>query len=272
MARKKAGHTGGHGWFVTFADLMALLMSFFVMLVSFSSPNQSKMTIVSGSMREAFGNQRDIRLSGLIETDGIPTRTQAQHTSRLTPEFASDTTSPGREIVRESEGRGTYRASQGFAAAAASLRQAMQELPDIAELSRNIVIEETKEGLDLRIVDQEGQSMFPEGSAIAHPRTRAAILALAPVLRRMPNRLRITGHTSAEQSLGAADGWSLSTRRALHIRDLLAEAGLSDERFESVIGRADTQPIYPDAPRLAPNRRVTILLVREAPPLPVPLR
>ncbi len=66
MARKKGGHSGGHGWFVTFADLMALLMSFFVMLVAMSSQNKEKMQIVAGSMREAFGNQRESRLDGIV--------------------------------------------------------------------------------------------------------------------------------------------------------------------------------------------------------------
>jgi chemotaxis protein MotB len=42
MARKKADHGGGHGWFVTFADLMGLLMSFFVMLVAFSKQDARK--------------------------------------------------------------------------------------------------------------------------------------------------------------------------------------------------------------------------------------
>ena len=53
MAKKKRGdaHTGRHGWFVTFADLMGLMMSFFVMLVAFSNQDQQKLKIVAGSMR-----------------------------------------------------------------------------------------------------------------------------------------------------------------------------------------------------------------------------
>ena len=63
MARKKKhdGHAGGHGWFVTFADLMGLLMSFFVMLCAFSTQDQQKLKIVAGSMREAFGVQNEAR-------------------------------------------------------------------------------------------------------------------------------------------------------------------------------------------------------------------
>ena len=56
MAKKnRGGHAGGHGWFVTFADLMGLLMSFFVMLVAFSTQDQAKLQVVAGSMRDAFG-------------------------------------------------------------------------------------------------------------------------------------------------------------------------------------------------------------------------
>ena len=66
MAKKKrGGHAGGHGWFVTFADLMALLLSYFVMLVAFSNQDSAKLKIVAGSMREAFGVQTAARGHGL---------------------------------------------------------------------------------------------------------------------------------------------------------------------------------------------------------------
>ena len=63
MAKKKREEAhGGHGWFVTFADLMALLLAFFVMLVAFSSQDKDKLKIVAGSMREAFGVQTEVAL------------------------------------------------------------------------------------------------------------------------------------------------------------------------------------------------------------------
>jgi len=271
MARKKGGHAaGGHGWFVTFADLMGLLMSFFVMLVSFSSPNTKQQQIVAGSMRDAFGVQKNNRMQGVIEVDGVPTRNQLKNVAKVSPDYAADQTVPFKDIQRDTSGTGTYMTDRGFTSAAASLRQAMQELPEITEVSRNVMVEETREGLNIQIVDQEGRSMFPEGSAWPYERTRKVLMAMAPTLRRMPNRLRITGHTSAMRSttrdLGA--GWRLSTDRALTVRDILSGNGLPDDRFESVAGRADTDPVFPDDPFLAPNRRVNILLMREAPPLP----
>src|SRR5262245_64661098 len=91
--RKEAGHGGGHGWFVTFADLMGLLMSFFVMLVAFSNQDQQKLQIVAGSMREAFGVQA-ARFSGVIESDGLPTRPKLKNASHIPPEDASNTPTP----------------------------------------------------------------------------------------------------------------------------------------------------------------------------------
>src|SRR5919204_2102453 len=95
MAKKKREEAhGGHGWFVTFADLMALLLAFFVMLVAFSTQDQQKLKIVAGSMREAFGVQTVSRFSGIVETDGLPTRPKLKNADHISPEEASNTPSP----------------------------------------------------------------------------------------------------------------------------------------------------------------------------------
>src|ERR1700742_5336393 len=94
MARRKEAHGGGHGWFVTFADLMGLLVSFFVMLVAFSNQDQQKLQIVAGSMRDAFGVQTNVRYSGIIEVDGLPTRPKLKNAAHIQPEDASATPTP----------------------------------------------------------------------------------------------------------------------------------------------------------------------------------
>src|SRR5258708_13174431 len=96
MAKKNLGdaHTGGHGWYVSFADLMGLMMSFFVMLVAFSNQDQQKLKIVAGSMREAFGVQTDARHTGIIESDGLPTRPKLKNTAHIPPQQATNTPTP----------------------------------------------------------------------------------------------------------------------------------------------------------------------------------
>src|SRR5215470_200591 len=137
MARRKdGGHGGGHGWFVTFADLMGLLVAFFVMLVAFSTQDQQKLQIVAGSMRDAFGVQ-EVRYAGIVETDGLPTRPKLKNAERIRPEDASNTPAPDqRDNEREVGAR--INEDRAFALAAASLRQALEDLPDLAELSKHI--------------------------------------------------------------------------------------------------------------------------------------
>jgi chemotaxis protein MotB len=268
MAKKRGGHAGGHGWFVTFADLMGLLMSFFVMLVAFSTQDQQKLQIVAGSMRDAFGVQQ-VRYSGIVESDGLPTRPKLKNADHIRPEDASNTPTPNSED-RRTEGART-KDDHSFALAAASLRQALQAMPEVAELSKHIMIEETKQGLNIEIVDQDGRSMFPEGAKEPYERTRKLIQKLAGPLKAMPNRIAIAGHTAVSR-LPPRPGygpWELSADRANAVRSILEEEGVPSAHMFMVAGKADSQPLFPDDPQIAANRRVTITLMREAPPLPI---
>jgi len=272
MAKKKRGGHGGHGWFVTFADLMALLMAFFVMIAAYSSQDKAKLQIVAGSMREAFGTQTDVRLAGIIESDGIPTRTHVRN-ARIRPiDEATDTPGP---VLNSPHQDGLEAAAQdrGFALAAASLRQALRDMPEIAELSRNIIVEVSENGIDIQLVDQEGRAMFAEGKSQPNERMRKLLATLAPTLRRMPNKIAITGHTATPRPGAAPEGdpWELSVGRAGAVREILANAGVQSDRFASVSGKGDTEPLVKDNPYLPFNRRVGIVLKADAPPLPTGL-
>jgi chemotaxis protein MotB len=275
MAKKKRGdaHGGGHGWFVTFADLMGLMMSFFVMLVAFSTMDNNKLKIVAGSMREAFGVQTDVRYSGIIESDGLPTRPKLKNVAHISPEESSNTPTPDEQERSQTAGA-RLKIDREFALASASLRQALQDMPELTEISKHIMFEETKEGLNLEIVDQDGRSMFPDGSKVPYERTRRLIQRLAAPLKATPLRIAIVGHTAAgfvptKSDYGAFD---LSADRANQVRQILEREGLPPAHIFAVSGKADTQPLFPDDPSLSANRRVTITLMRENPPLPPGLK
>jgi chemotaxis protein MotB len=271
MAKKKAvAHGGGHGWFVTFADLMGLLVSFFVMLVAFSNQDQQKLQIVAGSMRDAFGVQQTVRYSGIIEVPGLPTRPKLKSAAHIPPEEASATPTPDERDRNHTTGA-RLKEDRNFALAAASLRQAFQDMPELTELSKHVMVEETEEGLNVEIVDQDGRSMFPEGSKEPFERTRRLIEKLAVPLRSLPYRIAITGHTSTSKT-PARPGygpWELSADRANVTRQILEVEGVPTSHMFMVAGKADTQPLFPDDPYLAANRRITITLMREEPPIPV---
>jgi chemotaxis protein MotB len=270
MAKKKRGdgHGGGHGWFVTFADLMGLMMSFFVMLVAFSTQDQQKLKIVAGSMRDAFGVQQ-ARYSGIIESDGVPTRPKLKNTDHVPPEEASNTPTPDQQERSRTAGA-KLKIDREFALASASLRQALQDMPELTEISKHIMFEETKQGLNLEIVDQDGRSMFADGSKQPYERTRRLIEKLAVPLKQTPLRVSIAGHTAAGfvPVRGDYGAFDLSADRANAVRQILEREGLPAGHIFAVAGKADTQPLFPDDPSLAANRRVTITLMREDPPLP----
>src|SRR6476646_9698400 len=274
MAKKKREEAhGGHGWFVTFADLMALLLAFFVMLVAFSSQDKDKLKIVAGSMRDAFGVQTQVRYSGIVESDGLPTRPKLKNVDHVSPEESSANPTPD-DKERNRENGARLQVDREFALASASLRQALQDMPELTEISKHIMFEETSQGLNLEIVDQDGRSMFADGSKVPYDRTRRLVQKLAVPLKATPLRVNIVGHTSAgfvpaRSEYGAFD---LSADRANAVRQILEREGLPPSHIFAVSGKADSQPLFPDDPTLPANRRVTITLMREDPPLPPGLK
>jgi chemotaxis protein MotB len=266
--RRGLPHTVGHGWYVTFADLMGLLVAFFVMLVAFSNQDQQKLQIVAGSMRDAFGVQQP-RYSGVLEQQGLPTRPRLKNAAHIPPDEASHTPTPDERDRNRNYGA-KLNDDRAFALAAASLRQALQDSPELTEISRHIMVEETKQGLNIEIVDQDGRSMFPEAGKEPYERTRKLIARLAVPLKATPYRVAITGHTSASRIPPKANygPWDLSADRANAVRKILEQEGFPAGNIFMVAGKADSQPLFPDDPYIAANRRVTITLMREEPPLP----
>jgi chemotaxis protein MotB len=113
--------------------------------------------------------------------------------------------------------------------------------------------------------------MFDQNSARPNARAQVLLRAISTVINRLPNRISITGHTSAVPGSGRASSpgdWPLSAQRADASRQILQGAGVDPDRVYSVAGKAGSDPLYPDDPSLAGNRRIAIVLLREAPVLP----
>ncbi|MHA1523644.1 MAG: OmpA/MotB family protein [Alphaproteobacteria bacterium] len=275
--RVKEKPDGPPEWIVTFADLMSLLVVFFVLIISFSIQDDEKMQVVAGSMRDAFGVKAISRRAGMMEFEGIPVRKYVKQISAISSPNDTDFDAENRDRRRK-QGPEANTNDYGteddimpreFALAAASLRQAWGEMPDIAEVSDNILFETTAEGLNIQLVDQDGRSMFPAGSVEPYERTRQLLAKMAPIIARLPNRIRITGHTDSTR-LFSRDGytqWELSADRANAARRILAGSGVPHNQFFSVTGKADSQPLFPDDTFLPANRRISILIMSESPPL-----
>ncbi len=274
MARRKPpAVAGAPAWMTTFADLLAAILAFFVMLAAYSTQDKVKMQVIAGSMREAFGTQKEIRYSGIIELDGQPKRTTIKNVDPVISDSPSDLTTP-QDMSQSDPTPASPETARVFTSAAASLRQALRAMPEIAELATNIIISVTDDSLNIQLVDLEGRSMFAENAVQPNERVRLLMQAVAPTLRRMPNKIIISGHTASARPghPGERDQWPLSVGRAMAVRDMLANAGIPDERFESVTGKGSNEPMIKDNPYLAVNRRISLTLKVDAPPLPDALK
>jgi chemotaxis protein MotB len=142
-------------------------------------------------------------------------------------------------------------------------------MPELAELSKQLIIDQTPEGLRIQLVDQEGRSMFETGSARPNPRAQTLLEAVAKVVNQLPNQVTVSGHTSVGASGRTVDGdWSLSAARANVARQIMGGRGVREDRFYQIAGKANSDPLFPDDPQLAGNRRIAIVLLRQAPVLP----
>ncbi len=284
MARKKKAAGGSEipEWLVTFADLMSILVCFFVLIISFSIQDELKLQVVAGSLKDAFGVIKVEQRAGIIEREGNAQRDYVK-TMTLDDEVTQtefqeqqhdDRTKQGPEANTHDIERSEVEKPRQFALATTTLRQAWQELPEITFVADNLLIEETEEGLHIQIVDQEGRAMFPEGSKYPYEVTRKAIEVMTPILKSLPNQIKVTGHVASggiyqTETYGK---WDLSTDRANIVRRVMEEYGMPTGRFFSVVGKGESEPLFPNDPYLSANQRISILLMKEEPPVPIELR
>ncbi|MFI4936660.1 MAG: flagellar motor protein MotB [Caulobacterales bacterium] len=277
---KKGDHAGHHGgaWKVAYADFVTAMMAFFLLmwLINTTSPEQKRGIadyFAPAAVSETTSGSGGILGGAALSTTGSKASGSKDVIQALAPDAPQNVSENGQSQNQGSEQ--SLKASQAqkedaaFSSAAQSLRQAMQQMPELAELSKQIIVDQTPEGLRIQLVDQEGRSMFVEGSAKPNDRAQVLLKAVAKIVNQLPNRISISGHTSASAG-GAkpASDWALSSARADASRQVLQAAGVDPDRIYQVAGKANSDPLYPDDPMLPGNRRIAIVLLREAPVLP----
>jgi chemotaxis protein MotB len=184
--------------------------------------------------------------------DQSQTDQQAQQTAKLSDE--------------EAERQLAEREAKRFATAEYMLREAVAQNPELKALAENLIIDETTEGLRVQLVDQDKQAMFALGSAELLEPTKKLIALITQVVQRLPNKVTITGHTDAIPYAGGRryTNWELSADRANSSRREFIADGLPEDRIARVGGVAERDPLLPDQPTSPRNRRISIVLLREA--------
>jgi chemotaxis protein MotB len=276
-----AGHHGG-AWKVAYADFVTAMMAFFLLmwLINTSSPEQKRgiadyfaPASVSASTSGTGGilGGTALGIDGVMQKGAVAVLEQPRPTSPTEATTDDETlksasAAASQEAVEQAMAQ---REASEFQQAEMSLRQALQDMPELAELSRNIIVDQTPEGLRIQLVDQEGRPMFEPGSAEPNDRARLVLQACARIVQALPNRIIISGHTDAAPNPNSASSnWELSSERANAARRVLTSSGLAEDRVAQVVGKAGSDPLFPDDPFQAANRRISIVLQRASSPMP----
>ena len=284
---KRAGHAHhGGAWKIAYADFVTAMMAFFLLLwlISMATPEQKEGLanyFAPPNVSESTSGSGGTMGGRAMDSQGAMTSTVESNAVAMSLSEFDGTSAPADGGLEDVEGEGkdssfdlSAQDPNRFHSAAASIRQAWEALPEITEISDNLIVEARDDGLDIQIVDQRGRPMFQEGSKYPYEWMRSALAAIAPVLERLPNQVRISGHTAAGVTYSDPEygAWDLSTDRANAVRSILGEFGLSDQRIHSVVGRATSEPYFVNDPYLAANERIRITVINEPSPIPVGMR
>lgn len=294
---KKADHSAHHGgaWKVAYADFVTAMMAFFLLmwLINTTTPEQKRGIadyFAAQSISQTSSGSGGV-LGGTVLGQAAARAGGAASVTDKSPPTAP--TSPARSSNKDSHNSSTTAVNgqnpdsqaqsddqlsrtapsdrdEEFTSAAESIRQAMQEMPDIAALSRQVIMDQTPEGLRIQLVDQDGKPMFAPGSSDPLPYTKKLLQVIAGIVDRLPNRISISGHTDGQTSDNGSgkNDWELSADRANAARAIITAAGVSNDRIYEVAGKAGSEPLLPEDPKASANRRLSILLMKEAPPVP----
>ncbi len=270
---KKGGH-GHHGgaWKVAYADFVTAMMAFFLLLWLLNVTTDEQRRGIAdyfspASLSRQSGGAGGVMGGTVIAPDGAMS---SQSAPIGMPEAIPDTESESEmdaEVDEESfEEMLAKREEEQFAAAEEALRAAIDDVPELREMAKNLLIDRTPEGMRIQIVDQAGKSMFPLGRASMFDHTLQLLNLVADAIKDLPQQIAIKGHTDAAPfvSKNGYSNWELSTDRANASRRALVAAGLPAERIASVAGRADQEPLLVEKPFDAQNRRISIILLRDA--------
>ncbi len=258
-ALPEAEERGIPAWVVTFADLMTLLMCFFVLLLAFSEMDAAKFKQLAGSMKDAFGVQAEIEVRTIPKGTSVIAREFSPGKPEPTPmntirQFTIDASENTLDALeRQSE---QVKATREHAR---RIREALK-----AEIANGKISVKT-EGMKVIIHVLENAS-FASGFADVRVGFLPVLTKIAGLIQSTDGIVTVSGHTDniPISNERFRSNWELSTARAVSVAHELMNAATVDPSRFTVTGHADTRPLADNdsAENRAKNRRVDISIVR----------
>ncbi|MCL1044872.1 flagellar motor protein MotB [Shewanella sp. 10N.286.51.B7] len=276
-------------WLATFADLMSLLMCFFVLLLAFSEMDVMKFKQIAGSMKYAFGVQNKVEVKDIPKgtsvialefrpgkPDPTPIEIINQQTNEMTQQTieyqAGDDASAGGVQKQQGENRGGNAAATAQQQAQAQESQSSSEQENINDQVKKMAEKLNEEIVDGAIeIESLGQQIiirirekgsFASGSGFLQPRFKPVVRSIGDLLKDVPGIITVSGHTDGMHISNElySSNWDLSSKRAVAVAHELAKVKGFDEARMRVVGMASNSPLVPNDSNQnrSRNRRVEI--------------
>lgn len=265
MARKKKhheDHVNHEAWAIPYADLMTLLLAFFVVMYAVSVVNEGKYRVMSNSIIEAFNGSSHV-IAPMPQTRAQP--------HNVDPAIASPASQPGAATIPVSvpiPGRPQMvRVVDSRAAASPTTEKrnldvirdqvvrALQPLID----KQMVIVRKTTSWLE---VELRTDILFPSGVAKLSPEANEVLNSMASILKPFPNTVRIEGYTD-DRPINTAlfpSNWELSAARAASVARLFTEQGVDPTRL-GIMGWGEYHPNADNATEDGRNRNRRVLIV-----------
>ncbi len=238
--RKKRGHEGHHGgaWKVAFADFMTSMFALFLVLWLVTQSSDIK-SAIAGYFQDPLGRANEFG-SSILPGEGA----QASAVRPMTQ----------LQVIDMRRDRLMTLAKQ--------LQDKLQA-PELAGIKDYVEIQLTEDGLHIQLLEDSTGVFFETGKAVPSDRGRQVLALLGAELGKLPNYVRIEGHTDARPYSGVTNysNWELSADRANTARRILTASGLAEKQIAQIRGMADRELRVPSEPFAASNRRVTITMM-----------
>lgn len=262
---------GAPMWVVTFGDMMSLLLTFFVLLLSFATMDIIKFRQMAASLKNAFGVQTEINAYETVKGTSVVAEHFTPGTVEPTPldEIRQKTTEehPYLDIPENTENLSPQELEKRFEALQ------LKRLEEEAKKIRESLIDEIKAGkvsvetekwrIIIRIHEK---GSFPSGSAVLNAGFSSSMAKIAEAVKASRGKIVVAGHTDDVPIVNERyrSNWELSAARAVTVAHELLKGGVDPKRM-MVAGYADNRPLVPNnsADNRASNRRVEVLLEQE---------
>ena len=243
MARRpKHEHANHERWLVSYADFITLLFAFFVMLYSHSQMDRVQAARISQAFREALEEGRITHVLAKLLKNPPPAKPRAQLPMEIPP--------------APPDPNGT-----------------IELLPSLKELQEKLKAEIHSGKVEVRmerrglVISLKEASFFPPGGDAIQPQAMPVIENIAVELRRIPNPIRLEGHTDSTPIHNSRfrSNWELSAARGIAMLELFATRFSIPRERMAIAGYADTAPVATNETEQgrARNRRVDIVVLNE---------